>query len=391
MIDYKQIEDLVRQEVEKKISSELKALDIGATFQASLAATIAEKSDVLVTNVLNRMITENSLQNIVNTKLVAGLQTKLEKEVAAKVSGLVSRVDVGQLISDKVVEIVDTKLRTGNLPDKFIPQKAVDLSNLTIRPEQVTGPGKFKTFVSQGIQDTATELNLAVSDGLVVVNRQLSTTDLVVSGTASVRDLEVTGTLKVSGAFTKGLTSLIDDRLTAERANWKLDILGGALYANGQALLTESTLAPTVTTSNLRKVGNLVELTVAGDFNVGEALTVQGNKVGINTVEPDGALTVWDQETEFTVRRQSSRTTYIGTLRDNKLAIGVGGDVIVKVNSDGIEVPTVIINGLSISVSDNPPSVPGTPGELVIMRRAVAGQPWAYQCLEGQTWAAMVR
>lgn len=398
MIDLKQVEEIVRQEVTKRVLDELQSVNISSTLQATLLSILTDKTDVLVTNVLNRMITDNSLQSLVSTKLMAGLQSKLDAEITNRVVSTVSRTDIGQTISDKIAEFVDNKMKSGSLPDKFIPQKAVDLSNLTIRPEQVTN-GKFEKFRSAGITDQATSTTLAISDGLLVVDGQTSTSNLTVHNSAKIGELEVTKQLKLSGdllianqSFIKDMGSLIEDKLTAERQNWKLDIGGDALYANNKPLLTADTLAPTVTTSNLRKVGNLVELSVSGTFNVGDGLTVQGNKVGINTSEPDGALHVWDQETEFTVRRQQSRTTYIGTSRDNELAIGVGGEVIMLMHKDGtVAIPKISLDGLKISISDTPPSREGVPGEIMIMRRAVGGQPWAYQCLEGQTWAAMTR
>jgi len=396
MIDLKQVEDVVRQEVTKRVLDELSTTNISASVERTLLAIAQDKVDVLITSMLNRMITDHSLQTIVNTKLVAGLQDKLEAAITNRVVGTVSRVDIGQTVTDKIIEYVDSKMKTGNLPDKFIPQKAVDLSNLTIRPSQVTN-GKFVNFRSTGVIDGATDTVLTVTDGLVVVAGQVNSTR-VVAGSASIGELEV-NKLTVAGeliiqspTFASDLGAIILVKLEEERSNWKLDVGTGALYANDKLLLSVDTLAPTVATSNLRKVGNLIELNVMGPASIANTLNVQGNKVGINTEEPSGALHVWDQETEFAIRRHQSRTTYIGTMRDNDLLIGVNGEVVLSLRKDGTtETKKISVDGLKISVADAAPSTMGTPGEIVIMRRAVSGQPWAYQCTEGQTWVALQR
>lgn len=398
MIDLKQVEEVIRQELTKRVQAELNNTDVSLAFHNNLSVILQEKADVLITNVLNRMITDNSLQSLISTKLTAGLQAKLEAEIINRVSNTVSRVDVGQTVLDKISDFVNNKMKSGNLPEKFIPHKSVDLSGFTIRPEQVTG-GKFEKFRSAGITDQASSTTLAISDGILVVEGQTNSTNLTVHNSATISTLEVTKQLKLSGdllianqSFIKDMDSLISNKLEIERQNWKLDIAGGALYANDRPLLTVDTLSPSVTTSNLRKVGNLVELSVSGTFNVGEALTVQGTKVGVNTIEPEGAFHVWDQETELTIRRQQSRITYVGTARDNELAIGVNGQVMINVHRDGtVAMQKVLLDGVKISIGEAPPSHSGTPGEIVIMRRATDDQPWAYQCLEGQKWAAMVR
>jgi len=57
----------------------------------------------------------------------------------------------------------------------------------------------------------------------------------------------------------------------------------------------------------------------------------------------------------------------------------------------GVEVESINVGGIKMSVANMVPEREGTPGEIVIMQRAVSGQPWAYQCVEGRAWAALLR
>jgi hypothetical protein len=113
-------------------------------------------------------------------------------------------------------------------------------------------------------------------------------------------------------------------------------------------------------------------------------------KVGINTSEPEGAFTVWDDDSELTIRRYKKKNMYIGTMRDTDLSLGTNGDIKLAIRKDGtVEMRSIELNGLKISVSDTVPSHQGLPGELVLMSHASEDEPWAYRCISGDRWKAI--
>ena len=66
-------------------------------------------------------------------------------------------------------------------------------------------------------------------------------------------------------------------------------------------VLNELELGPTVATSNLKKVGVLQELRVSGDFIVNESMYFNPatNRLGINTLDPNGVLGLIENGVEF--------------------------------------------------------------------------------------------
>jgi hypothetical protein len=236
-------------------------------------------------------------------------------------------------------------------------------------------------------------------DGMVVVESNLVADQISVNSASEFKSsLNVAGDLRVGGnlvilnpSFNQQVTALINDRLSTERDRL-IDIGSNAILADGKELLTANALGPSIALSNLRKVGNLQDLNVIGEMTAADTLHVIDGMVGINTDAPVGALTIWDEDAELTVRKHKSKTTYIGTTRDCDLVIGTVGNPALAIRRDGtVGVNVLEIGSVGISISDKIPEHQGRQGELVIMSNPKADQPWAYQCLGGNTWAALKR
>jgi hypothetical protein len=398
MIDLTEIEQTIKKEVEKKINQELSQVDIGDLLATSLVNMAQDKVNTTVTSMVNGMLRQGTLQQLIEDKIGSELQTKLDEAILARVSGMVSRIDLGTQISEKIEQFVITKMKTLSLPDSIIPINAVNTTAFTISADKIT-KGLYKDFASTGIEDVAKGVELTVMDGSVIVENNLISNQLSIEDAAEFKgNVNVAGDLRVVGnlvmlnpAFNKQITSIVNDRIAEHNKDSVVDITGSAVYASDKEILTENALGPSVLTSNLRKVGNLTELSVRNNFTVGETLYVADGRIGINTEEPAGALTVWDEEAELTMRKHKSKTTYLGTTRDCDLVLGINGNIVMSLRKEGIEVESINVGGIKMSVANMVPEREGTPGEIVIMQRAVSGQPWAYQCVEGRSWAALSR
>lgn len=397
MIDVQEITNMLKTEIKSRVDAEFDNANVINLMSQQFLSASDEKIGATVNNMLNNMIRDGKLMDLVESNLRKGLQEKLDEEVARRASSLLSSMDIGSLINSKLNEFMDTRIRTFKLPNASIPLEALDLTNLTL-PANKISPGVFKNFTSSGIEDIANDVQLTVMNDMVIVENKLIAKDISVADRATINNLDVEE-LRVSkkivihdSSFSQGIQTLINDAIARDKENSRIDIGGDSIYSNGNSILNGSALGPGVVTSNLRKVGRLQDLSIVNDLSVGETLVARNNKVGINTEEPAGALTVWDEEAEFTVRKHSSRTTYVGTTRDCDLVIGANGKVVATFRKDGtIGTNKLEIGTVKISVSDQQPQYEGTPGELVIISRAVADQPWAYQCIEGQKWAALKR
>lgn len=321
----------------------------------------------------------------------------LHENVKAKVLSILSNTDIGSMLNMKLNEFMETRVKTFNIPNASIPAKAIDFSNFKLSADKID-TGTIREFTSTGIEDIADSIQLTVMDGMVVAENKIVTNELIVNDHASIKVIDVEE-LRISKKviindpiFNQSVVSLINDTIDKDRKNSKLDIGGDSIYSNGSKILSGDSLGPSVVTSNLRKVGRLQDLSITNDLSVGETLVAGNKKVGINTEEPAGALTVWDEDAEFTVRKHKARTTYVGTTRDCDLVLGTNGNIVATLRRDGtFGTNNIEIGTIAISVSDQIPEREGKPGELVIMSKAVEDQPWAFQCLGGNQWVALTR
>lgn len=323
------------------------------------------------------------------------LEEMIEKEIKSMVSYSIARTDFATEVGKKLAEYVDAKIKTATLPEGMISHRAINWLNFdpftTILKQR-----SFPNFSSPGIQDAATEVELTVADQVVVVENTLITRNAevkenFVANDVAVNNITINDKLIMNEKINKQFTSLIKDTLTRELATRNVDVVVNPIVADGKEVLTENTLGPSIINSNLRKVGRLTELNVAGIAEFNDTLLVTNTgKIGINTTDPEGALTVWDDDCELTVRRYKKKNMYLGTMRDTNLSLGVNGDVKLSIQTDGtVAMNHIELNGMKISVSDTVPSGSGSPGQLVLMRNATEDEPWAYRCVGGDRWKAI--
>ncbi len=333
--------------------------------------------------------------------LDAGYQKKLEelleKEIKILAANAVARIDVATEVGKKIAEFVENRIKVAALPEGLISHRAINWQGFE-PTETILKNKSLGNFTSSGIQDAATEIELTLADQVVVVentlvSRNIDVQESLKSNTATIASLKITDKLILNESINQQFKSMITDRFVELNKDKKIDIVNSAIYSNDKEVLTDSALGPSVANSNLRKLGRLIELNVSGRAEISDTMIVDPNgKVGINTTEPEGALTIWDDDSDLTIRRQKKKTTYVGTMRDCDLALGTNGDIQLTVKQNGtVEVKSIEISGLRISVSDKIPDYSGKPGELVIMSAAKENEPWAYRCLGNDRWKALDR
>jgi len=236
------------------------------------------------------------------------------------------------------------------------PPSIADLPDRSISGDKIRG-GTIAQFSSMGIKDDSTRLVVRVNnDGIL--------TDFIDVETL-VGDVNVEGNLIVGGSITA--TKLHVDELTAdvrqERSSplefvatktesvygkglqWKSDqpTKQLVLRANPDRIyftesvdlareksynidnvevLSSTELGPTVTRSNLNKVGILTDLVVQGDVKVDEFLFWNSThgRLGIGNEEPNGALSITSLESEFIVDVDGA-TARVGTWTTDDLEL----------------------------------------------------------------------
>lgn len=392
MIDTKQIEEQIKSSINEKINQTLNDIDLTNQIFEVISTAVDQKINAVISQLVSQIIKKDSISQYIEKQITNDLQTMMETVVRQRASETVARSDIGSLINEKIIEFAEKRLKQGDFPENFIPSSAINWTNDKLNSNNIEF-NIIENFNSTGINDVAETVNLTVMDGEVVVENNLISKNLHVVENAEIKKLTVKDDLHVYGevifhstTFSDNIKSYISNQIREYKLNTDIDLLGKPLTSNEQILIEKDSLGPGIVKSNLRKLGRLQDLEVVGDVDLGETLTVSNRRVGINTDEPSGALTVWDEETEFTVKKYKKRNTFIGTTRDCDLSIGVNSNPVLTVNSQGIATKSIRIENTTISSSIDEPSHVGSPGDIVINVNPDPKLPWAYRCVGGKNW-----
>ena len=319
------------------------------------------------------------------------INEEIRKVLLNKIDGIIRNIDIGSILLERIDEYVESRATSGKLQRGMIDHNRIDWSNYSLSAERI-GSGTIHDFTSDGIEDHASEINLTVLDGQVVIENETVTKHLTVVNTATVKTLSV-GKLIVNdgitihdGNFSEQIKGLIDSRISQRASEDDWDTNGKPLQSNRKVLINDNALGSSIVESNLRKLGRLTNLSVTGVTELAETVYIDNGRLGINTEEPAGVFTAWDEESEISIRKYKNRTMYIGSTRDSEMVLGVNGDAVVAIRKHGIETNSVKIGNITIKTANREPSHRGSPGDLVINEATAAGQPWAWRCAGDDKW-----
>ncbi len=395
MIDTTEIEKQIKETIKNKIDILVKDENILQLISNTIDEIVAEKISSIVSTHFNNSIQKGKIEKELNSKYQEKLYTLLDNEIKQRAANAVARIDMTVEIGKSLSECVSNRLKTASLPDKFISHKNINWDGFQLTANALTN-GIIENFTSTGIQDVASEIELTVADQVVVIENTLvvknaEVKENFVANDICVNNITVNDKFFINENINKQFVSLIKDTFTNEISKKKIDVIEKPIYANDKEVLTENTLGSSVINSNLRKLGRLTELNVSGIAEFNDTLLVTNTgKIGINTTDPEGALTIWDDDCELTVRKYKKKNMYLGTTRDTNLSLGVNGDVKLMIQQDGtVSMKTIELNGIKISISNTIPSGLGSAGQLVLMSNASEDEPWAYRCIGGDRWKAI--
>ena len=379
-----QINNSVRAAIENYLQSTDLDKIISESLQTNINNVIVNTSNRLLAQVVGHRDLESEVSAIVNNIVTDYLMGAAQKILENKLGEL----DLKDIIESKTTSTVKNLLDTVQFPDNSISHSSVDFNGFKLNAAEISS-GTYKNFTSTGIQDVSESLQLTVTDtGLVVVNN-ITAENLLISDNTFTNNLTVEGILNVTGPIAdsetlKNYTANISDERISANNKLDIDLSGRRIVEDAKLILSVDTLGPSIINSNLRKLGNLTELTVSGQALICETLMVSDNRVGINTEEARGALSVWDQDAEFTLVKTAQRTMFVGSTRMTDISLGTNNQDQIKLKNTGeIEIAgPVRFNGILIKVTDRIPEQVGEPGELQIMRDGSA----IYRCLGQNSW-----
>ena len=191
-------------------------------------------------------------------------------------------------------------------------------------------PLKFST---QGINDLATQTSLVVSNGKITVDTVEPTKAVSFIG-GSFAELEGKGVKWTSGNKSKTL-ALKQSKLWTDMS---INIAEDQSYEiDGTPVIGFMELGPSVTKSNLKQVGTLRSLRVAGNTELGEFAFISSdlNRIGINLESPKAAIGILENDVEIVLGSTKTNTAVVGTVNNKHLEIVTDNTTRITVTNNG--------------------------------------------------------
>ena len=386
--------------IDQKINEILGSLD----YSPLIAEKLNQKLDARLTQIPIDSVSiqaelTSRLDNLAH-KLSATIEAQSMTIVNDTVKSYVNKINFQDIYETTLISAIQN--RQVSFPESSIPHTSVDLAGFRITGDNIRG-GIIQKFGSTGIDDQATACQVTIMDDVTVVENNLLTRDLTVKGTTTIEgDLNVTGTLpensplfqNVVAAVSNNVRTSLDQVVFQSYADMVLDDIKtngldlNKIKVNGQEVVNGNNLGNFITFSNLQRVGELQELQVAGESFLSGTLYTSTRRVGINTIEPIQALSVWDQEIEIGVGKHATNTGIIGTPRPHSLIVSTNGKNNLVLTPDGaVAVNQLNIGDITLTSSKMPPSNNMPIGSIVFNASPSIGGPLGWISLGDARWA----
>jgi len=344
---------------------------------------------------------ENRIVSKINETIDAA-QNQTRELVETQVQQRLTTIDFQRAITDNVSTLVADRMTEFVFPESSIDPKAIKLSNLKITGDNING-GIIENFSSTGIDDRASQVALTILDDSTVIENNLLTKDLTVQGSMTINgSFIVNGDVPENTEFFKRLVSSVssntltnlDYTLFNGYSNLIFDKIKQdgldleKITLNGTEIAKNNMLGSSIVNSNLQTLGELLELKVSGESLLAQTFYVTPKRVGINTIEPSAALSIWDDEIEIVAKKKSRDTGILGTTRQQKLVLTANSkDNIVLCEDGSVQIDNLKIGQMQFTTSNTPPNFVSERCHVVWNTNPNPGGPLGWICLGGANWA----
>jgi hypothetical protein len=344
---------------------------------------------------------ENRIQSA-NDNIIRGMGDKANELIKDTVSTRLASVNVGSIAREYVIGFLDSNKTNYIFPERSIPGIAIDRDSLVLPGDCIDG-GIIKNFGSTGIDDKATTCQMTLLDDGIVFENTVYTRQLEVKGDAVIDgDLIIKGTIPADSATYQNLVRSISDnvkdtigidmldqyqdRVFDRIKNEGIDL--SKINIDGVTIIDGRRLTSAITESNLQSVGQLKDLQTQGETLLSNTLYVGNRRVGVNTMDPSTALSVWDEEIEIGIGKQKQNVARISTKRDQSLVLGSNNQDNITLASDGSAViPKLQIGNVPFTSAPAAPSISSPRGTVVINENPTLGGPLGWVSLGDSRWA----
>lgn len=413
MLDTAALQKLVEQQIKEEVSTRVaKALNDAwlKTVEDNAIKFIQDRIIGKFSNssALPELIdtVQTSIKDLFTSGQIPGLGQYVDYDFIKKSVDDSTQILVQHAINELTVDPVWLEKIESSVNQLATQRVLAKLSSTDLRPivqqyvkDVVTS---FNTDIFQGINSQSKDVELTVSDEHVVIKNKLTAKEINAVNSLTVDNLVVKGSINTDNRSWNDLATHISEQ-TFNKLNtqWKDDLIQqvresitsqGIDFNNvkidGALLVNNGILSSGIVESSLRSVGNLTKLTVLGDTKLNNTVNVIKNRVGINTEDPEMALSLWDEEVSVVAGKFKSNIGYIGTSRKQGLVIGINKTPTIEINDAGLTAIKQLQVGLHrISHANEVPGYSGTKGDIVFNANPTLENPvFAWQCLGGYRW-----
>jgi phage baseplate assembly protein gpV len=405
----KLIQDLT-QDITVKVHNQVQEV-IGRLVAEQINQLVTpERITEVITNCVNNNISQyipdlsafDQRINATTDGITAGLNERANRMVLEFVAQQVNQVDVPILVRDYVLKQMTGNQANTFFPENSIPGSAIAIGSLRLTGDNVSG-GVIKSFASTGIDDQASSCQMTVMDQGTVFESTLYAPRMDVRG-----DLTVDGQLIIrggmdsaSGAFESIISqtaarvqetigpNLLDrhqDRVFEKIRTEGVEL--GKLTIGGREIFNGRMMTAAIVDSQLETVGVLRDLQTQGETLLCGTLYTTKSRVGINTMDPATALSIWEEEVELGIGKQQKDTARIATRREQRLVLGSNGkDNLIVLPDGSVQANRMTIGNVTLSSSPTPPSNDAPRGSIVFNENPNVGGPMGWVSLGNAAWA----
>lgn len=398
-----QLREQVSSEIVKRIAS--KEVDdmltklVNEELNKKIAAyNFAEVSQQQVQKIFDGLIS-NVKENLVGIAR-AQITSEINKQVA--------NLDVNTLVNASVDHQLNGIIQNFNFPTKSIPVDSVDLTGLRLTGDQITG-GIIEQFGSTGIEDRATGVQMTILDTATVFENTFIAPSASIKGKLIVEDdVVIEGDLIVNGTVpkdsllfkdivkssTEQVKNGLDESLFQNYSKLVYDNLAevgleiSKITQGGKEIVNGNKLGYHIVDTNIQRVGIITDLQTNGENLLCNTLYVTPKRVGINTLDPITALSIWDEECEISLGKRKQDVAYIAAPRNQQLVIGANNKDNLIIHPDGsVQASSLSIGNMHMTSSSGTPNYKGRRAEIVWNENPNIGGPIGWVCLGDTRWA----
>lgn len=413
MLDTTALQQLVEQQVKQEVSTRITQILNDAWLKTVEDNAIKFIQDRIVSKFANSSAlpelvdaVKTSVKDLFSSGQIPSLGQYVDYDYIKKSVNDSTQLLVEQAINELTIdpiwlEKIETIVNQSSSQKILAKLSATDITPIV--KEHVDNIIKtLNTDMFKSIHSHSEKVELTLLEDHVVVENQFTAKDIEAVNSLVVKDLVVKGTVNTNNRAWNELANTIGEKAFEKiNALWKETLIQQVrnsiteqgidfknIKVNGEFLIQGGKLSSSIKESSLQSVGTLSSLTVSGDTKLSNTINISNKRVGINTEDPEMALSLWDEEVSVVAGKFKSNIGYIGTSRKQGLVIGINKTPTIEINDAGLTAIKQLQVGLHrISHANEAPGYSGTKGDIVFNANPTVDNPvFAWQCLGGYRW-----